>query len=225
METIDKLSLIGIYGGTFDPIHYGHLRIAEELLDIPSLKQIIFVPSGTPRLRAAPAASRTQRAAMLRLAIQDNNKFLLDEREINRSGISTTVYSLQEYKNEYNENIALCFILGIDAFIKIHQWHEWRELFNLCHLIIVTRPGYISLNDNPVLPTDIQKELALRRVSNANDLVLQSSGFIYLAQTSLLDISASHIRSLIRQDKSIRYLLPDGVSDYIKSNCLYTKTL
>ncbi len=225
MEVINKFPLIGIYGGTFDPIHYGHLRVAEELLDIAGLKQIIFVPSGAPRLRAAPAASRNHRAAMVRLAIQDNSMFSLDKREINRLGVSTTVHSLREYKNELGNNAALCFVLGIDAFVKIHQWSEWYELFNLCHLIIVARPGYIFLNEDPNLPIGIQKEFTSRCVTNAGDLGLKSSGCIYPAQTSLLDISASHIRSLIKAGKSIRYLLPASVSDYIKSNCLYTENL
>jgi nicotinate-nucleotide adenylyltransferase len=222
VEVINKFPLVGIYGGTFDPIHYGHLRVAEELLDIAGLKQIIFVPSGMPRLRAAPAASRNHRAAMVRLAIQNNPLFSLDEREINRSGVSITVHSLREYKNEFGDNAALCFVLGIDAFVKIHQWSEWHELFKLCHLIIVARPGYTSLNEGQTLPAGIQEEFTARCVTNAGDLELRSSGYIYPAQTSLLEISASHIRSLIEAGRSIRYLLPANVADYIKSNCLYT---
>lgn len=222
MKVVDKLPLIGIYGGTFDPIHYGHLRIAEELLDIVGLKRIIFVPSGAPRLRAAPVASRNHRAAMVHLAIQDNRLFSLDEREVNRLGVSTTVHSLREYKCELGDNSTLCFILGIDAFVKIHQWSEWQELFGLCHLIIVARPGYIAINEDQNLPAEIRKEFISRCVMNVSDLGLQSSGFIYTARTSLLEISASHIRSLINTGKSIRYLLPDNVSEYIKSNRLYT---
>ncbi|WP_297324918.1 nicotinate-nucleotide adenylyltransferase [Nitrosomonas sp.] len=222
MEAVDKFPLIGIYGGTFDPIHYGHLRIAEELLDIVGLQRIVFVPSGAPRLRAAPAASRNHRAAMVRLATQDNRLFSLDEREVNRLGVSTTVHSLREYKCELGDHSTLCFILGIDAFVKIHQWSEWQELFSLCHLIIVARPGYIAINEDQNLPAEIRKEFISRCVMNVSDLRLQSSGFIYTARTSLLEISASHIRSLINTGKSIRYLLPDNVSEYIKSNRLYT---
>ena len=225
MKTIDKFSLVGIYGGTFDPIHYGHLRIAEELLDIIDLRNILFVPSGAPRLRTVPAASRNHRAAMVRLAIQGNNMFALDEREIDRPGISTTVESLREYQYELGKNTALCFILGIDAFVKINQWHHWHESFNLCHMIIVARPGYTSIDDYQNLPVDIRKELIARRVLNAGDLGLQMNGFIYTAQTSLLEISASHIRSLIAAGKSTRYLLPEIVSDYIQSNYLYVEKI
>lgn len=222
MVAIDKFPLIGIYGGTFDPIHYGHLRIAEELLDAISLKRIIFVPSGAPRLRAAPIAARNHRANMVHLAIRDNSMFSLDEREVNRPGVSTTIESLREYQCELGDSTALCFILGMDAFVKINQWHHWHELFSLCHMIIVARPGYTSNNDYQNLPTDIKKEFISRRVLDANDLGFQTSGFIYTAQTSLLEISASQIRSLISAGKSIRYLLPENVFDYIKSNCLYT---
>ncbi len=225
MVTIDKFPLVGIYGGTFDPIHYGHLRIAEELLDIIGLKRIIFVPSGAPRLRAVPVAARNHRATMVRLAIQDNDMFTLDEREISRSGISTTVESLREYQYELGKNTALCFILGIDAFIKINQWRMWQELFTLCHMVIVGRPGYTSINDHQDLPADVRREFVSRRVLRASDLGLQPNGFIYTAQTSLLEISASHIRSLIVTGKSIRYLLPDNVSDYIKSNYLYAEKI
>ncbi|MCE7915246.1 MAG: nicotinate-nucleotide adenylyltransferase [Nitrosomonas sp. PRO4] len=221
MGIIDKFSLIGIYGGTFDPIHYGHLRIAEELLDLIDLKQVIFVPAGVPRLRVSPVASKNHRAAMLRLATQDNPFFSIDEREINRSGSSVTVHTLSEYRNELSDNAALCFILGIDAFVKIHQWIEWQKLFELCHLIVVARPGYAVLPDNQALPVEIQKEFSLRNTACAGDLSLQANGYIYLAQTSLLDISASQIRSFLNAGKSIRYLLPENVSDYIKSNRLY----
>lgn len=225
MRIIDKFSLLGIYGGTFDPIHYGHLRIAEELLDLIDLKQVIFVPAGVPRLRVSPVASKNHRAAMVRLAIQDNPFFSIDEREINRSGSSVTVYTLREYRNEISDNAALCFILGADAFAKINQWVEWQKLFDLCHLIIVTRPGYTVLPENQALPADIQKEFSLRNTACAGDLGLQSSGYIYLAQTSLLDISASQIRSFLNAGKSIRYLLPENVSNYIKSNRLYILNL
>jgi nicotinate-nucleotide adenylyltransferase len=215
--------LIGIYGGTFDPIHYGHLRIAEELRDIIGFEKIIFLPAGTPRLRVNPVASRSHRAAMVRLAILGNPMFLLDEREINRSGVSTTVESLREYHDELEGKTALCFILGMDAFVKINQWHRWTELFNLCHLIIIARPGYTFMSDPQDLPDDIGKEFISRRVANFSDLGHQPNGFIYTAQTSLLEISASHIRSLITAGESIRYLLPENVSNYIKSNYLYRK--
>ncbi|GKS69407.1 nicotinate-nucleotide adenylyltransferase [Nitrosomonas sp. PY1] len=221
----DKPSLVGIYGGTFDPIHFGHLRVAEELIDSINLQHIIFVPSGEPRLRGAPIGTRHQRTEMIRLAIQNNHRFSIDEREINRPGISTTVESLREFQRESVDNRILCFILGIDAFIKINQWHQWREIFNLCHLLVVARPGYDAIYDNQTVPQEVVQEFMLRRTISVNYLTQQSAGLIYIAQTSLLEISASQIRHLVSVDKSVRYLLPDRVSDYISTNHIYTERI
>ncbi len=225
MGIIARMSLIGIYGGTFDPIHYGHLRIAEELTDMAGMQRIMFIPSGSPRLRNEPAASRNHRVAMTRLAIQDNPRFSLDEREVNRPGISTTVQTLREYRHELGDDAALSFIVGIDAFMKLNQWTEWLELFRLGHLIVVARPGYIPLEEDQQLPAEVRNEYIARRTTDASDLGSQPGGFIYAAHTSMLDISASRIRALINAGKSIRYLLPDNVSGYIQSNRLYTGNL
>jgi nicotinate-nucleotide adenylyltransferase len=162
---------------------------------------------------------------MVRLAIQDNSRFALDEREINRPGTSTTVQSLREYRCELGENTALCFVLGIDAFIKINQWSEWQTLLNLCHLIVVGRPGFVSISGEKDLPAEIRNEYSSRHAADVSDLARQPGGCIYTARTSLLEISASQIRSLIGTEKSIRYLLPENVSEYIKSNRLYTGNL
>jgi len=158
---------------------------------------------------------------MVSLAIHGNSKFLLDEREIRRNGISATVESLREFRSEVGNHTALCFLLGIDAFIKINQWHSWQALFDLCHIIVVPRPGYTFICDRHDLHDDIKTELALRHIQNPHELTLQANGFVYTAHTSLLEISASYIRSLITAGKSIRYLLPESVADYIKKNGLY----
>lgn len=221
VKAIDTLLLNGIYGGTFDPIHHGHLRIAEELLDIISLEKIIFVPSGEPRLREKTAASKIQRAEMVKLGIHGNEHFSIDEREINRNGVTVTVQTLRELRHESDTDEALCFILGMDAFGKIDQWFEWRELFTLCHLVVVARPGYMPVAEERNWSVAVEAEFAARNTTNADDLARQSSGLIYAAQTSLLDISASRIRALIAAGKSTRYLLPENVGDYIKHNKLY----
>lgn len=215
-------SLIGIYGGTFDPIHYGHLRIAEELSDQLCLSKILFVPSGAPRLRAAPVASRLHRAAMVRLAVQGNDRFLLDEREIKRPGDSTTIQTLREYRSQMGREVSLCCIVGMDAFMHINKWIEWRELFTLCHLIIAPRPGYSTVEEQNYA-SEIQLELNARLTGCVHELALKTNGLIYIATTSLLDISASRIRTLLVEEKSIRYLLPDSVNAYIHLNGLYRK--
>ncbi len=221
MEVIDSLPAIGIYGGTFDPIHYGHLRMAEELVDVIGLQRMIFVPSGAPRLRAEPMAARMARSEMVHLAIQGNDKFSVDEREINRPGTSTTIESLRELRAEWGPCVALCFIIGTDAFLKIDQWHEWRELFHLCHFVIVSRPGYPPIDDRFICSIEIEPEWIKRRVFSVDDLKLQPAGYIFAPRTSRLEISASQIRDLASSGNSLRYLLPEVVADYIRLNSLY----
>ncbi len=218
-----KFSLVGIYGGTFDPIHFGHLRIAEALLDMVGFSQIYFVPSGMPRLRNTPVASSYHRLNMVRLAISHHPLFRLDDRETKRTGESISANTLGEYRDEFNADDALCFIMGIDTFMKLPQWYDWRELFNLCHLILVGRPGYISIMNHEKLSQDLRVECAARWVSSVDDLKYQSNGLIFTAPTALLDISATTIRALIHCRKSVRYLLPEIVFDYIKVNHIYSE--
>lgn len=216
-----NISLVGIYGGTFDPVHYGHLRIAEELVESVGFCKLYFIPSGSPRLRQAPGVSKYHRVAMLRAAIQDNGKFTLDEREIHRSGESRSVETLRELRNEFAENVVLCFLMGMDVFVKLPNWYCWRELFNLCHIVIADRPGYISPIKTDGLPKELNQEVMRRQASHANELKHTSSGLVLTAPTTMLDISATAIRDNIANKKSIRYLLPDTVLEYIETNHLY----
>jgi nicotinate-nucleotide adenylyltransferase len=217
-----EFPLIGIFGGTFDPIHYGHLRVAEEIAEMASLKEMRFVPAGIPRLRRAPIASHQHRAAMVRVAIRGNSRFILDEREIRRRSVSYSVESLREFKQELGECVILCFITGADAFMKLAEWHSWRELFGLCHFIIAARPGHALITNRETLPRELKEECAQRWVSGADSLKRASSGLIFIAPTTLLDISATIIRTRIAAGKSIRYLIPDAALDYIAANHLYS---
>ncbi len=217
----DKIPVVGVYGGTFDPIHYAHLRVAEELLDTVGFRQFHFLPSSEPRLRDIPGASKFHRKMMVQLAIQDNERFSLDSREMNRSGVTRTVETLREYRQQFGNNTALCFVMGADAFVKLHQWYCWQELFQLCHLIIVGRPGNKHVMSPGTLVQELKNECEMRWVTNANELACQSSGLIFAANTTLLEISATKIRTLISCNKSVRYLLPEIVYDYIKTNHLY----
>ena len=217
-----RASFIGIFGGTFDPIHYGHLRIAEEVVETIGLREMRFTPAGMPRLRYAPVASPQHRAAMIHTAIQNNPRFVLDERETRRPGISYSVESLRELRQEMGENITLCFVMGADAFMKLAEWHSWRELFRLCHIIIAARPGHALATNHDALPQELREECARRWVSSAGSLKGASNGLIYVAPTTLLDISATAIRTRISAKSSVRYLLPDAVLDYIETNHLYS---
>jgi len=213
--------LVGIFGGTFDPIHYGHLRIAEEIVKTVGLQKMYFVPAGMPRLRHSPVASAKHRVEIVRLAIQKNPAFVLDDREIYRDGVSYSIDSVREFKQEFGEEVRLCLVLGVDAFIKLSEWNNWKELFNLCHFIISTRPGYILTSINELLPKELREECSQRWVSSAESLRKDTGGLIFIASTTMLDISATSIRADIAVGRSVRYLVPDIAINYILANKLY----
>jgi nicotinate-nucleotide adenylyltransferase len=213
--------LTGVFGGTFDPIHYGHLRVAEEIAEMLSLQEMRFLPAGRPRLREAPVAPSRDREAMVRIAIGSNPGFILDEREARSPGVSYSVETLRELKWELGGDSVLCFIVGADAFTRLAQWHKWREIFGLCHLIIVRRPGHAANMNRDNLSPELRETCADRWVASPDDLKTVRSGLIFLAPTTLLDISATAIRTRISSGKSVRYLLPDATRDYIAANYLY----
>ncbi len=216
-----NFSLIGIYGGTFDPIHYGHLRLAEELNEIIGFSKLYFVPSGSPRLRNAPVASKDHRVAMLSAAIQDNETFMLDKREMSRDGENYSVVTLREFRKEFGGEYALCFIMGSDAFLNLTKWHCWHEMFELCHVVVADRPGYLPALNNK-MPQELTEALVSRQASSIGDLKESPYGLVFIAPTTLQDISATAIRESIGTDKSVRYLIPDAVLEYIETNRLYS---
>ena len=213
--------LVGIFGGTFDPIHYGHLRVAEEIVETVGLQKMYFVPAGMPRLRYSPVASSQHRVEIVRLAIQKNPDFVLDEREIYRDGVSYSIDTVREFKQEFGEEVRLCFILGADAFIKLPEWNNWKELFNLCHFIVSTRPGYTFTLIKELLSKELREECSQRWVSNTESLKKDTSGLIFIASTTMLDISATSIRAHIAVGRSVRHLVPSVTVNYISENKLY----
>ena len=213
--------LVGIFGGTFDPIHYGHLRVAEEIVETVGLQKMYFVPAGMPRLRYSPVASSQHRVEIVRLAIQKNPDFVLDEREIYRDGVSYSIDTVREFKQEFGEEVRLCFILGADAFIKLPEWNNWKELFNLCHFIVSTRPGYTLTLIKELLSKELREECSQRWVSNTESLKKDTSGLIFIASTTMLDISATSIRAHIAVGRSVRHLVPSVTVNYISENKLY----
>ena len=213
--------LVGIFGGTFDPIHYGHLRVAEEIVETVGLQKMYFVPAGMPRLRHSPVASPQHRVEIVRLAIQKNPDFVLDEREIYRDGVSYSIDTVREFKQEFGEEIRLCFVLGADAFINLPEWNNWKELFNLCHFIVSTRPGYTLTLIKELLSKELREECSQRWVSNTESLKKDTSGLIFIASTTMLDISATSIRAHIAAGRSVRHLVPSVTVNYISENKLY----
>ncbi len=212
---------IGIFGGTFDPIHFGHLRLAQELGESLRLAEVRFIPSGTPPHRAAPRLASQQRLEMVRLAIDDNPLFAADDREIRRSGPGYTVDSLTEIRREAGSERPLCVLLGADAFLELATWHRWHELFGLAHLIVAYRPGFPPELWPARMPQALAREYATRLLQQPLAVHLSPAGGVVTQAIAALDISATMIRESLARGASPRYLLPDRVLDYIEVNRLY----
>ncbi len=205
--------MIGLIGGTFDPIHFGHLRPALEIAEQLSLKEVRFIPSATPPHRWQPEANAGDRLEMVKRAIKGTQKFVLDDREYKRDGASYTVDTLKSIRNEIGSELALCMILGLDAFQSFTQWRDWQGILDLTHLVVSSRPGYIA--------TAVNDALATRVVTDPQELQRQTTGLIYFAEVTQLDISATFIRQQRSMGRSAVYLTPDSVNEYIERNKLY----
>jgi nicotinate-nucleotide adenylyltransferase len=211
--------LIGLLGGTFNPIHYGHLRMAQELADALKFSEVRFIPSANPPHKLAPEVSAEHRAAMVELAINDNAKFKLDTRELERTGASSTFDTLVSLREELGENVALCWVMGSDAFIKLNTWHRWKELLNHCHIILVQRP---NTENQAKLPDELAAFLQDNYTENMDDLSEKSAGYIHMQKITPLDISATNIREALKIGHSTRYLMPYNVIEYIATHQLYS---
>jgi nicotinate-nucleotide adenylyltransferase len=219
---------IGIYGGAFNPIHYGHLRTAEEVLEILSLDKVLFIPSGKTPFDKPDLERAIRRFEMVKAAIKGNRHFGISDLEIRTRGRSYTVDTIRKLNNKYTYG-ELYFIVGIDAFHDLPDWKQPSRLINLTNVVIISRPGYAfaELLSSPYLknvPKKIFKEIDKgKRSLFPFDLSGKRKG--YLCNVTGLNISASNIRSLIISGKNIKYLLPDSVKSYIISNKLYRRNM
>lgn len=212
---------IGILGGTFDPVHFGHLRLAQELGDLLRLAEVRFIPAGMPPHRTTPRVSAQQRLEMVRLAANGNPLFTVDDREVKRSGPAYTVDTLTELRREAGATRPLCVLLGADAFLELATWHRWHELFALGHLIVAHRPGFPPESWPARMPQPLAREYDARLLKQPLAVHLSPAGGIATQAIAALDISASMIRESLAGGTSPRYLLPDPVLDYIHSYRLY----
>ncbi len=207
--------MIGIFGGTFDPVHFGHLRPALEVQQVLGLNEVRFIPAGQPPHREMPYATSPQRLSMLRAAIEDQPGFVVDEREIRREGPSYMVDTLASLRAEVGQ-VSLYLILGYDAFLGLPDWHQWSRLIELSHLVITHRPGWNHDDLAEALHSLVkQHEMAFEQLSE------QAAGGLVFVPVTQLDISATSIREKIRAGQDIRYLLPDPVYEMIKMQKLY----
>ena len=214
---------LGILGGTFDPIHNGHLRLAQEALEQCGLTAVHFIPSGVPPHRGMPRASTARRLAMTRLALQDNPAFILDEREIHRTDPCYTVDTLTALRAETGDAQPVCLLMGSDAFLQLHTWHDWKRLFTLAHIVVMQRASAYSLGVRLQTETSagLLDEYRKRLMPSAQALHESPAGVIHVIDMPALEISATDIRRRCADNRSIRYLLPDAVADYIHTHHLY----
>lgn len=215
---MNALNPIGILGGTFDPVHYGHLTLAAEVAEQLKLAEVRFIPASTPPHRPAPLASPQARVDMLQLAISGNPRFSVDQREILHESASYAVDTLSELRQEVGASRSLCLLLGTDAFAGLATWRRWEELFNLAHVAIALRPGF-SLKD---LPPVLAAEFAKRRAPSPRAAVSSPCGSIVVLEITQVDISASMIREQLAEGATVHDWLPPAVLDYIRINHLYT---
>lgn len=206
---------IAILGGTFDPIHVGHLRSAVEVYDHLQVEQVTLIPAFQPVLRHAPGASAEQRLHMLSLAVSERSLLQIDDREIQRGGPSFMVDTLTSLRQEVGAQVPLYLVLGADAFVRLDEWHRWRELLSLAHLVVLQRPGQLA---QPA--PEVMDALATCRASAAA-LKTQPAGGVCELQLTQLAVSATMIRQLCAEGGHIDYLVPTAVQKYIEQQGLY----
>ncbi|MGE5491175.1 MAG: nicotinate-nucleotide adenylyltransferase [Actinomycetota bacterium] len=220
-EPLGNNSPLGIFGGTFDPIHFGHLRLAEEAMDHLGLSAVLWIPAGQPPHRGTPRVTARHRMDMVQLAIGDNPAFQLDPSEVEADRPSYTVPTLERLRAEYGRERSLLLLVGADAFAGLPSWHRWRDLFELAHIGVAHRPGFPV--ESSGLPAELAEQFETRRVDRAG-LEDRPAGGIATFPMTQLAISATQIRQLLAEGRSPRYLLPGAVLDYIETNRLYRNT-
>ena len=206
---------IGMLGGMFDPVHFGHLRPMLEVKQALSLQSLRMMPCSIPPHRAAANVSAAQRVEMLRLAFEGEDGIVIDEREIQRGMPSYSYDTLVSLREEFAE-APLCLIVGMDAFKGLPTWHRWQALLSLCHLVVMTRPGHALHGDEVLL-----RYADEHQTHAVDDLHANKAGKIYFCEVTSLDISSTKIRFFLRQGKSVRYLLPENVRAYLQEHQLY----
>jgi nicotinate-nucleotide adenylyltransferase len=207
--------LIGILGGTFDPVHYGHLKPALEIFQRLHLDELRVLPCLHPVHREPPLATAEQRLRMLQLALQEFPRFILDDRELRRGGDSYMVDTLGELRREFPQ-AALCLLLGMDALESFKEWHRWQQILKLAHLLVTVRPGY------GLEPGSKRGKLITQYgMTSAAGLHDRLAGGILLVATAQYDISSTLIRKRLRERQSVDGLLPPAVGEWLSENRVY----
>lgn len=217
--TETRLKRLGLFGGTFNPIHYGHLRAGEEVCQALNLTRLWFMPAAHPPHKAKEVTPFAVRLEMTRLALGDHPVMEVSDIEGRRPGKSYSIETLRQLREELGPAWELYFILGLDAILEIPTWKDFRELFTLSHIVVMDRPGYDRSRLETVLLQEVNPQF--RPLPEGAGFRHPSGHQVLTLGTTLLDISATLIRRLVRQGESIRYLLPEAVRGYIINHKLY----
>ena len=213
---------IGLFGGTFDPIHWGHLRSAEEVQETFSLDRVYFIPaSNPPHKRRKPATSARDRFELVRLAIARNSCFSVSDVELLRRGKSYSIDTIRYFTQIESPEHSFYFILGLDAFSEIDSWKNVQDIFPLCHLIVTSRPGSGDVMSYRTIPVAVRRGFCYDPRKNAYRH--KSGKYLFFTRLTDIAISASEIRNRLKGGKSIRYLVPQNIETYIKNKGLYRK--
>ena len=207
---------IGIFGGTFDPVHFGHLRAASEASEKLPLREFRLLPAGSPPHRSKTFASAAHRLAMLELATSEYSDLVVDDREVRRGGHSYMVDTLAEIRQEEGET-PLVLMVGQDAVNHLDSWYEWRSLFELAHLVVMRRPG-----SSHVYSGELFEALQPRMIEDPALLGRSPHGCVIPLEVTQLEISSTRIRRIIADGRSPRFLLPESVIGYMAENGLYS---
>ena len=215
------MAAIGLFGGTFDPVHFGHLRLATELGEAFRLEKVVFIPAGLPYHRGHGAhATNEQRLTMLKLATARDARFDVDDRELRRAGNTYTYDTLVEIRKERGPHTPLVFLAGTDAFAKIDTWHRWIELFDLAHFAVAVRAGDEAWFSKG--PGTVPRQIWPRITLDPRELADTPAGKVMTFAMTPLSISSTALRDSAAAGASIRYLTPDPVAEFVRSHNLYT---
>lgn len=209
------ISPIGIFGGTFDPIHYGHLRTAFEMLQALRFGEIRFVPSGDPPHRGETFADAGLRLEMVRQATEGQPGFIVDDCEIRREGPSYTIDTLAAMREEHRD-ASLGLIVGMDAFLGLTAWRRWDEILDLAHIVVAHRPGWKAPDIGA-----LGDMITARGTHRVDDLHKHRHGYIHIHAVTQLEIASTEIRELVAAGRDPRFLMPDAVRDVIVDSGCY----
>ena len=211
---------VGLFGGTFNPVHWGHLRAAEEIREGFNLERVVFIPTNiSPHKASRELIAAHYRLHMLEQAVNSNPYFCASDLELQRCGESYSVETISYFRQNYQDALMPFFIVGVDAFLEINTWKNFRELFSLCNFIVMTRPGYEVRTAEEFIPNEIMQDFTYK--PDEKRFIHSSQFSTYITEITALDISSQAIRTHIKNGRSVKYLVPEVVETYIGEHNFY----